>query len=74
MSADIFKKLLELRGSIPDPVIRSGDTVSRNIGMPVVRTDGGSGGCRWSVYGHVIAEFSRINRFSIKLSGFELGP
>ena len=28
----------------------------------------------WSVYGHVIAEFSRMDRFSIKLWGFELSP
>ena len=28
----------------------------------------------WSVYGHVIAEFSRMERFSIKLWGFELSP
>ena len=28
---------------------------------------------RWSVYGHVIAKFSRIGRFS-KLWGFELRP
>ena len=27
----------------------------------------------WSVYGHVIAEFSRMDRFS-KLWGFELRP
>ena len=27
----------------------------------------------WSVYGQVIAEFSRMNRFS-KLWGFELSP
>ena len=27
----------------------------------------------WSVYGHVIAEFSKMDRFS-KLWGFELGP
>ena len=75
LSANIFKILLELRGSIPEPAIRSGDTgqqkhyfhsgqliktwmynirlqapklqlesVRLNIGMPVVRTDGRSGG------------------------------
>ena len=27
----------------------------------------------WSVYGHAIAEFSRMDRFSIKLWGFEFG-
>ena len=36
-----------------------------NIGMPVVQTDGRS------VYGHVIAKFSRMDRFS-KLWGFEM--
>ena len=28
----------------------------------------------WSVYGHVIAKFSRMDRFSIKPWGFELSP
>ena len=28
----------------------------------------------WSAYGHVIAEFSRMDRFSIKVWGFELSP
>ena len=41
------------------------ENVRLNIGMPVVRTDGR--------YGHVIAEFSKMDRFS-KLWGFELSP
>ena len=28
----------------------------------------------WSVYGHVIVEFSRMDRFSIKVWGLELSP
>ena len=42
-------------------------SVRLNIGMPVVPTDGRS------VYDHVIAEFSRMDRFS-ELWGFELSP
>ena len=73
LSADNFKKILDLDGSTPEPAIRSGDTGQRipcfdscqlittlmcnhfspglpnylesvtvNIGMPVVRTDGRS--------------------------------
>ena len=41
------------------------ESVRLNIGMPVVRKVG------WSVYGHVIAEFSKMDRFP-KLWGFEL--
>ena len=39
------------------------ESVRLNIGMPVVPTDGR--------YGHVITEFSKMDRFS-KLWGFEL--
>ena len=98
--ADTFKKLLELRGSIPEPAIRSGDTGHQkhyfdscqliktwmyNIRLQAPKlarkceikhwyacgADGRKVG--WSVYGHVIAEFSRMDRFS-KLWGFELSP
>ena len=87
LSADTFKKTLELSGSIPEPAIRSGDTGQQKqyftsyqliktwmynirlqapnvrliIGIPVVRKKGKVG---WSMYGHVIAEFSRMDRFS----------
>ena len=99
LSANTFKILLELRGVIPEPAIRSGDTGQQkhcfdscqliktwmyNIRVQAPKlarkceikhwyacgVDGGSVG--WSVYGHVIAEFSRMERFSIKLWGFEL--
>ena len=53
LSADNFTKILDLEGSTPESVIRSGDTGQRdpaltavkesvglNIGFPVVRTDG----------------------------------
>ena len=67
LSVDNFKKVLDLDGLTPEPVIRSGDTGQRihcfcscqlfspglpkwlesvkvNIGFPVLRTDGRSGG------------------------------
>ena len=98
LSADTFKILLELRGSIPEPAIRSGDTGQQkhyfdscqlikrwmyNIRLQAPKlarkyeikhwyacgTDGRKVG--WSAYGHMIAEFSRMDRFSIKLWGFE---
>ena len=71
LSADTFKKLLELRGSIPEPVIRSGDTGQQKHWYACGADRRKVG---WSVYGHVIAEFSRMDRFSIKLWGFELSP
>ena len=39
---------------------------SRNLALvvPVVRTDGRAGG--WSVYGHVIAKFSRMGSLTAK--------
>ena len=92
LSTDNFKKVLDLDGSTPEPVIWSSDygqripcfdscqlittlmcnqfspglpkkleSVKVN-GFPVVRTDGLSGGR--SLYGHVIAKFSGIGRFS----------
>ena len=70
LSADTFKKLLELRGSIPDPAIRSGDTGQQKHWYACGADRRKVG---WSVYGHVIAEFSRMDRFS-KLWGFELSP
>ena len=95
LSADNFKKVHELSGSIPEPAIRSGDTGQRiycfdscqlittwmvtwmyNIRLQAPKlarkceikhwytcgADGRKVG--WSVYGHVIAEFSRMDRFS----------
>ena len=93
LSADNFKKVLDLDGSTPVPAIRAGDTGQRipcfdscqlitslmcnqfspglprklesvkvNIGFPVVRTDGLSGGR--SVYGHVIIKFHGMGRFT----------
>lgn len=56
--------MYNIRLRAPKPAVES---VRLNIGMPVVRTDGRKVG--WSVYGHVIAEFSRTDR-----SGFELSP
>ena len=38
------------------------ESVKVNIGCPVVRTDGLSGG--WSVYGHVTTKFSGMGRFT----------
>ena len=101
LSANTFKILLELRGSIPEPAIRSGDigqqkhcfdscqlikTWMYNIRLQAPKlaikcetkhwyaygADGRKVG--WSKYGHVIAEFSRMDRFSIELWGFELSP
>ena len=101
LSADTFKILLELRGSIPEPAIRSGDTGKQkhcfdscqliktlmyNIRLQAPKlarkceikhwytcgADGWKVG--WLVYGHVIAEFSKMDRFSIKLWGFEFSP
>ena len=101
LSADTFKILLELRGSIPEPAIPSGDTGQQkhcfdncqliktwmyNIRLQAPKlarkceikhwyacgADGRKVG--WSVYSHVIAEFSRMDRFCIKLWGFELSP
>ena len=98
---DTSKKKLEPSGSIPEPVIRSGDTGQQkhyfdscqlnktwmyNIRLQAPKlaskreikhwyacgADGRTDG--WSVYGHVIAEFSTMDRFSIKLWGFELSP
>ena len=93
--------LLELRESIPEPAIQSGETGQQkpcvdscqlittwmyNIRLPAPKLDRkceikhwyacGADGRKvgWSVYGHVIAEFSRMDRFSIKLWGFELSP
>ena len=100
LSADTFKKTLELSGSIPEPAIRSGDigqqkhyfdscqlikTWMYNIRLQAPKlarkceikhwytcgADGRKVG--WSVYGHVIAEFSKMDRFS-KLWDFELSP
>ena len=100
LSADTFKKALELSGSIPEPAIPSVDTGQQkhyfdscqliktlvfNIKLqaPILArkceikhwyacgADGRKVG--WSVYGHVIAEFFRRDRFS-KLWGFELSP
>ena len=101
LSADTFKKALELSGSIPEPAIPSVDTGQQkhyfdscqliktwvyNIRLqaPILArkceikhwyacgADGRKVG--WSVYGHVIAKFSRMDRFAIKLWGFELSP
>ena len=100
LSADTFKKTLELSGSIPEPAIRSGDTGLQkryfdscqlikhwmyNIRLQAPKlarkceikdwyacgADGRKVGS--SVYGHVIAELSKMDRFS-KLWGFELSP
>ena len=100
LSANTFKILLELRGSIPEPAIRSGDTGQQKRcfdSCQLIKTwmykirlqapklarkseikhwytcgaDGRKIGC--SVYGHVIAEFSKMDRFS-KLWDFELSP
>ena len=100
LSADTFKKILKLSGSIPESAIRSGDTGQQkhyfdscqliktwmyNIRLQAPKlarkceikhwyacgADGRKVG--WSVYGNVIAEFSRMDRFS-KLWGFELSP
>ena len=64
-----LQKLLELRGSIPEPAIRSGDTGQQKHWYACGADRRKVG---WSVYGHVLAEFSRMDRFSIKLWGFEL--
>ena len=98
---DTFKILLKLRGSIPEPAIRSGDTGQQkhcfdscqliktwmyNIRLQTPKlarkceikhwyacgADEREVG--WSVYGHVIAELSRMDRFSIKLWGVEMSP
>ena len=100
LSVDTFKKTLELRGSIPEPAIRSGDagqqkhyfdscqlikTGMYNIRLQAPKLAGkcdikhwyacGADGQKvgWSVYGHVIAEFSRRDRFS-KLMGLRIEP
>ena len=91
LSANTFKILLELRGSIPETAIWSGDTGQQNHcfdSCQLIKTwmynirlqapklarkfeikhwyacgaDGQKIG--WSVYGHVIAKFSRVDRFS----------
>ena len=93
LSADTFKKTLELSGSqwIPEPAIGSGDTGQQkhyfdscqlnktwmyNIRLQAPKlarkceikhwyacgADGRKVG--WSVYGHVIAEFSKMDRCS----------
>ena len=100
LSADNFKKTLELSGSIPEPAIRPRDTGQQkhyfdscqliktwlyNIRLQAPKlakkceikhwyacgADGRKVG--WSVYGHVIAEFSRMDGFP-KQWGFELNP
>ena len=91
LSANTFKILLELRGSIPEPAIRSCDTGQQkhcfdscqliktwmyNIRLQAPKLARkcdikhwyacGADGRRvgWSVYGHLFAEFSRMDRFS----------
>ena len=91
------KKFLELRESIPEPAIWSGNTGQQKhccdscqlikTWMYSIRLQApklarkceikhacGADGWKvgWSVYSHVIAEFSWMDRFSIKLWGFEL--
>ena len=102
LSAENYKKKLELSGSIPELAIRSGDTgtdqqkhyfdsceliktwmfntrlqapkLARKCDIKHWYACGADGRkLGWSVYGHVIAEFSRMDRFS-KLWGFELSP
>ena len=98
LSADNFKKTLELSGSTAEPAIRSGDTGQQkhffdscqliktwmyNIRLHApklarkcnIKHWYACGADRrkvgWSMCGHVIVEFSRIERFS-KPWGFEL--
>ena len=100
LSADNFKKTLELSGSTAEPAIRSGDTGQQknyfyscqliktwmyNIRLQAPKLARKCGIKHWhacgadgrkvggSVYGHVIAKVSRMDRFS-KLWGFELSP
>ena len=95
-----IKKTLELSGSIPEPVIGSGDTGQQkhyfdscqliktwmyNIRLQAPKLARkceikhwyacGANGRKvgWSVYSHLIAEFSKMDRFS-KLWDFELSP
>ena len=53
LSADNFKKVLDLDGSTSEPAIPSGDSGQRIPCRSVGR----------SVYGHVITKFSGMGRF-----------